>query len=119
MTTVDRAPWGSKRPFQRQYQVHKWNAKHRNIAWLFTYDTWIQWWGKDIANRGHSKGKLVMARFNDEGPYCPTNVKKITHSENVSESTTGNTNWTGRKHTAESCAKISATKQAKKLKELI
>jgi hypothetical protein len=118
VSKTERAPWGSKRPFQRQYQIHKWNAKHRNIDWLFTYDTWIAWWGEDIENRGHSKGKLVMARFNDQGPYCPTNVKKITHSENVSESTTGSTHWIGRKHSDETKAKIRATKAMKKEMEM-
>lgn len=110
----ERAPWGSKRPFQRQYQVHKWNAKHRNIDWQFTYDTWVGWWGEDITNRGHSKGKLVMARYNDTGPYSVENCKKITHSENASEGRKGNTSLLGRKHTEESIAKMRAAKAKQK-----
>ena len=103
-----------RKPYNDRYHNQKTRAKRRNIDWQFTYDTWIEWWGEDIANRGHSKGKLVMARFNDVGPYSPDNVKKITHSENVSESTTGSTHWIGRQHSEETKAKISATKALRK-----
>jgi hypothetical protein len=112
--TADRAPWNSKRPFQRQYQVHRCNAKQRNIDWQFTYDTWIEWWGADITSRGASKGKLVMARTGDIGPYSPDNVRKATHGENISEAKVGNTIWLGKKHTKESIAKICATKAKQK-----
>lgn len=59
--------------------------KERGIEWHFTFDEWLDWWGDDIVNRGREKGKLVMARYNDTGPYHPDNVKKITVSENARE----------------------------------
>ena len=98
-----RATWGSKRPFQRQYQMHRWNAKHRNIDWQFTYDTWIEWWGEDITKRGYGKEKLCMARNGDVGPYSPDNCKKITHSENVIEA------QKGRLRSKEHCANLSSS----------
>jgi len=74
------------------YNTHYHNAKHcakqRGIEWQFTYDTWIEWWGEDIVNRGPYKGQLVMARYNDTGPYHPDNVRKITCSENTKEAHT-------------------------------
>jgi hypothetical protein len=114
MSLNDRAPWGSKRPFQRQYQVHKWNAKNRGIDWQFTYDTWVEWWGEDIVNRGARQGKLVMARNGDMGPYAPDNVKKITHGENLTEAKIGNQFFLGKKHSDETIAKIRATKALQK-----
>lgn len=110
---AERAPWNSKRPFQRQYQVHRHNAKTRGIDWNFTYDTWIEWWGEDVVNRGHSKGKLVMARNGDTGPYSPENCQKLTHGQNASDGRTGYV------MSEESKAKISFTKAMKKAKDMI
>lgn len=67
------------------YHSQKTHAAKRNIDWHFTYETWLEWWGDDIVNRGRGIGKLVMARHGDKGPYHPDNVKKITHEENCSE----------------------------------
>ena len=82
-----KAPNGQARKYQSQYDNAKQCAKQRNIAWQFTYDEWIAWWGDDIVNRGPRKGQLVMARHKDTGPYHPTNVRKATCSENCSEGT--------------------------------
>ncbi len=72
------------KPYNHEYHRQKDGAKRRNIDWQFTYDTWIEWWGDDIVNRGRNKGKLCMARNGDIGPYSITNCTKITHSENCS-----------------------------------
>jgi hypothetical protein len=74
---------------RHKYNVQRLTAAKRNIDWHFTYDTWIEWWGEDIINRGKSKGQLVMARYSDTGPYHPDNVRKATTGENVKEAHTG------------------------------
>lgn len=77
----------------RPYENNYWNAykcaKQRNIDWNFTYQSWIDWWGDDIANRGCRSGQLVMARNGDIGPYHPDNVSKKTCNENISEGNKG------------------------------
>lgn len=74
---------------KHKYHVQKINAKARGIEWQFTYDTWVDWWGKDITNRGRTVGKLVMARHNDTGPYHPGNVSKLTNSKNTQDALLG------------------------------
>jgi len=77
------------RPYHYQYHNARYCAKERNIDWQFTYDTWVEWWGDDIVNRGPYKGQLVMARNGDVGPYHPGNVHKKTASENCREGQLG------------------------------
>lgn len=72
-----------------KYRNAKRCAQERNIEWHFTYDTWIEWWGDDIVNRGTKKGQLVMARYGDKGPYHPDNVRKATKHENNTEAHLG------------------------------
>jgi hypothetical protein len=74
------------------YWTQKHHAKDRGIDWQFTYDTWLEWWGNDIAKRGQYKGQLVMARHNDTGPYHPSNCRKATVEENIIEGQIGNSN---------------------------
>lgn len=70
---------------KHKYHVQRLRAIDRKIDWHFTYESWIDWWGEDIVNRGKRKGQLVMARYGDQGPYHPDNVRKITTGENVTE----------------------------------
>ena len=86
-----------------QYHRQKTRSRKRNIEWQFTYDEWITWWGEDIIRRGRRSGQLVMARFNDAGPYHPDNVRKATCNENHSEKVAS----------AESRAKMSAAARAR------
>ena len=79
---------GNPKKFYVQYANARRCSKDRNIDWQFTYDTWEAWWGEDIIKRGPYRGQLVMARFNDVGPYHPDNVKKITCGENALEAMT-------------------------------
>jgi hypothetical protein len=76
------------KPYNHEYHRQKDGAKRRNIDWQFTYDTWMEWWGDDIVNRGKGD-KLCMARYGDIGPYSVENCKKITHSQNCSEGQKG------------------------------
>ena len=75
--------------YKSKYSSQRRTAAKRGIAWQFTYETWLEWWGDDIVNRGRRTGQLVMARFNDTGPYHPDNVKKVTCNENCREGNEG------------------------------
>jgi len=78
-----------KIPYSQQFREQKQNARRRNISFDFTYDSWIEWWGEDIVNRGKGKDKLVMARNNDTGAYHPDNVIKMLNQENVRQGNIG------------------------------
>ena len=72
---------------KRKYASHKWQAKNRNIDWLFTFENWIKMWinsGKweERGNKGH---QYCMARKGDQGPYSPDNVIIKTTEENKRE----------------------------------
>jgi len=69
----------------RQYNGQKANARRRNIDWQFTYESWLEWWGEDIVNRGLSKDQLVMCRKGDQGPYNPDNCFKASQSQNAKD----------------------------------
>jgi hypothetical protein len=70
---------------RHKYHAQRIAANFRNIDWHFTYETWLEWWGDDIIHRGRGKGKLCMARYQDQGPYHPDNVRKLTAEENSME----------------------------------
>jgi hypothetical protein len=74
---------------KEKYNTQRRGAIARGIEWQFTFDEWVDWWGDDIINRGHHKGKLVMARHGDRGPYHPNNVRKALAEENCSEGNKG------------------------------
>lgn len=72
--------------YRRAYFAQRRLAKSRSIEWLFeSFEQWLDWWGPDIVHRGRRRGQLVMARYNDTGPYHPDNVRKITSGDNVRE----------------------------------
>jgi len=71
--------------YKDQYGKQRNQAKYRGIEWQFDYETWLEWWGEDIIKRGRTADSLVMARYDDNGPYSPDNCKKITQSENSKE----------------------------------
>ena len=70
---------------KQKYNHQKALAKARGIEWYFNYESWLDWWGDDLINRGKGKDQLCMARTGDIGPYHPDNVRKATFSENSSE----------------------------------
>jgi hypothetical protein len=93
---------------KQKYNRQRYDAKIRGIDWQFTFESWINWWGEDIALRGNKTGQLVMARNGDTGPYHPDNVRKITCNQNHSEAHTNGLGWTnGQKHSIETRALIS------------
>ena len=90
-----------------KYYTQKSGANARGIEWHFTYETWLEWWGDDIHNRGNKSGQLVMARKGDTGPYHPDNVIKITANENHSQAHKHGLGWgNGSKHSIETREKI-------------
>lgn len=80
---------------RQAYLLQRWGAKKvRGIEFDFTYEEWLAWWkrnlGPDWFNlRGRHSGQYVMARYRDEGPYAPWNVKCITMRQNCREATAG------------------------------
>lgn len=64
------------------FNDHRNNAKKRGIDFLFTIEEWCEWWGDYFPLRGNRKGKLVMARKDDSGPYAKDNVFLTRHEEN-------------------------------------
>lgn len=67
------------------------NAKKRNIDWQLTFDEWLNWWQQTghFADRGRGKGKWVMSRFGDTGPYSLSNIFCNRHGYNISEGNNG------------------------------
>ena len=59
-----------------KYVTQRCRAKARNIGWLFTFESWIAWWGTDYAKRGLRTDQLCMCRRGDTGPYSPENCYK-------------------------------------------
>lgn len=60
---------------------------NRGLGWEFTFETWLEWWqgtGK-LAERGNRRGQYCMARYGDQGPYAPENVRCCTTDENNRE----------------------------------
>lgn len=96
--------------FKQPYWHHKFQAKVRGIEFLLTFDEWFKFWidSGHFHERGACRGKYVMARFGDVGPYALGNIKIISHGENISEGRLG------RRHSDETRKKQSLSKIGKK-----
>ena len=77
-----------KSPPREKYAKQKAAARERGIPWLFTFETWLDVWSRSgkLELRGVGRGRYVMARFGDVGPYSPTNVEIVTHEQNAKDS---------------------------------
>lgn len=73
------------------YDKQKWQAKQRNIEWLFTFDSWVKKWedSNKWEQRGIKRGQYQMCRFKDMGPYSPDNVIIKTQGENLQDAHLG------------------------------
>jgi hypothetical protein len=71
----------------RAYDQQRRAAGKRGIGWEFTYPEWRRIWAESGFEhlRGRGRGKYVMARFNDAGPYRANNVVICTCEQNASE----------------------------------
>ena len=110
---------GKKRGPRHPYHQHRFNAKKRGIAFLLTWEEWLQIWTESghFHERGCRKGQYVMARFGDKGPYAVGNVKIVPVEQNSSEGNLGkivplktrlaiSNARLGMKFSAETCARI-------------
>ncbi len=99
------------------FYKHKYSAGQRGIAFLFTYEQWLDIWvaSGHLHERGCKKGQYVMARYGDVGPYAVGNVKIILHSENQNEGRGGfgNRNTRGKKLSEQTKLKMSAVHMGK------
>ncbi len=76
------AVWRQDNPKRYAYLIQKNGAKKRSIPWEFTFDAWVNWWGKDFEHRGSQGTDLCMCRYHDIGAYATDNVYKATRKEN-------------------------------------
>lgn len=72
-----------------KYSRQRLRAIERGIQWLFTFETWVSWWGDAYVKRGRRSGQLIMGRYGDVGPYSPFNCYKTTPAENVKDNYRG------------------------------
>lgn len=70
---------------RKQFGCHKGDAKRRGIAFLLTFDEWLGIWKTSgrLKQRGHGRGRYVMARRGDRGGYEMGNVEIILFEENA------------------------------------
>ena len=65
------------------YCTQQLGAARRGIEWKFSFESWLEWWGKDLDKRGSRSGDLCMQRIWDIGPYSPENCVKGTPLQNA------------------------------------
>jgi hypothetical protein len=85
------------------FRNQRWHAQRRGIEFLFTFEEWLAWWETNLGPnwqqmRGKTRGKYVMARRGDRGPYRPDNVKCILAQANTKETVENGTSPRGEKH---------------------
>lgn len=93
----------------RAYRDHKRHAKLRGIEFLLSYREWLCIWEQSghLSERGRGRGKYVMARYGDVGPYSKDNVRIVTNAANVREAMLGNKGWLGPRHSEATKLKMS------------
>lgn len=74
--------WCVTHPKRYAYLNQRGHAKARGIAFNLTFTEWVGFWGADFSRRGRRGSDLVMARYEDSGPYQVGNIYKATKSEN-------------------------------------
>jgi hypothetical protein len=69
---------------QRRYLAQRISAKDRGIEWRFSFEEWLKVWTDSghLAERGRGRGRYVMARLGDVGPYSAGNVEIIPYEKN-------------------------------------
>lgn len=83
----------SKKYYERpeaKYNQQRLQAKQRNIEWLFTLESWLEFWGEKLEFRGIRHNDLCCGRHEDIGPYSPENCYITTNEENLNHYRTGN-----------------------------
>jgi hypothetical protein len=76
------------RAARQAYAKQRYCAEERGVGWKFIFAPWWFVWSSSgrWAQRGQGLGRYQMARLGpDKGDYEPSNVRIITHEENVRE----------------------------------
>ena len=69
--------------YRTKFNIQKYHAELRGIAWQLTFEEWLNWWGDDITKRGSMSDNLCMCRYGDKGPYSIDNIYKDTIANNT------------------------------------
>jgi hypothetical protein len=79
-------------PYRKEFTDQRHCAMKRGISWELSFSQWLAIWQDSghFHERGKGRGKYVMARYDDEGPYAFYNVKIITGLDNFHEGNRGN-----------------------------
>ena len=69
------------------FQTQRKNAAHRGIDWQLNLSQWLGIWRESgkLSDRGLGRGKYVMSRSQDKGPYAVGNVSIKLGTENNAE----------------------------------
>lgn len=98
---------------KKAFNAQRAQARQRGIEFQFDYWAWTNWWEEQLGpdwfkKRGNIKGKFVMARYGDEGPYKPANVKCITFETNSLDKVPNGKTTFGAKHPMVKLSEIEA-----------
>lgn len=69
-------------PELHAYYGQRHTSKQRGVAFLLSFEEWLEWWGDDFERRGRRASNLQMCRYGDEGAYELGNIYKATKREN-------------------------------------
>lgn len=94
--------------YRKAYAAQERGAKRRGIAWEFSFEEWLSWWGDDIDRRGSREFQLQMQRNQDAGPYAAWNVRNGRPRQNVATATAMAQNRKSVKAAAEHQARLDA-----------
>lgn len=75
--------WSEDNPKRAAYNWQKSHAGRRGLAFVLTYDEWVNWWGDDFEYRGGEGTALCMCRYGDLGGYSLDNIYKDTNAGNA------------------------------------
>lgn len=69
-------------PHFRTFLGHRANALYQGRGFELTFEQWLSIWKKSghLHERGRGRGKYVMARFGDRGPYAVGKSKSLARS---------------------------------------
>ena len=74
-----------ERSLRVKYRTQRKNAKRRKIKFNLTFEEWLNIWEESGHLHERGRGKYVMGRLLDRGPYSVWNVRIITNTQNMRE----------------------------------
>ena len=77
---------------KRRFTFQLVRAAQRGIEWCLTFEEWLDVWQRSghSHERGRGRGRYVMARRGDIGPYSVGNVEIILYEQNSRDARTNN-----------------------------